>query len=144
MFDAIFRHGLFNADPHPGNYLFQNGRVVFLDFGCVKRYDPTFLPLWMALIRSNLEQDRATFKKAIIAMEMTSDPEHFNFGYFFDAFSFLYTPWLQDRPFAYSPEFVRKTFENFVLAKPDKFRISMVKELIFTNRIQWGVTAHVY
>jgi len=35
--ESILKHGLFNADPHPGNYLFQGGKVVFLDFGCVKR-----------------------------------------------------------------------------------------------------------
>jgi len=29
--------GMFNADPHPGNYLFQpDGKVTFLDFGCVQ------------------------------------------------------------------------------------------------------------
>ncbi len=29
--------GLFNADPHPGNYIFhEGGRVSFLDFGCVQ------------------------------------------------------------------------------------------------------------
>jgi predicted unusual protein kinase regulating ubiquinone biosynthesis (AarF/ABC1/UbiB family) len=31
---------LFNADPHPGNYVFHDdGSVSFLDFGCVKRLD---------------------------------------------------------------------------------------------------------
>ncbi|MGH2758081.1 MAG: ABC1 kinase family protein, partial [Actinomycetota bacterium] len=43
--EAIFRFALssldrfsvFNADPHPGNYLFHDdGTVTFLDFGCVK------------------------------------------------------------------------------------------------------------
>ena len=30
----------FNGDPHPGNYLFRpDGRVTFLDFGLVKRFD---------------------------------------------------------------------------------------------------------
>ena len=39
MFVSIYGHQLFNADPHPGNYLFlPNGRVAFLDFGCVQRY----------------------------------------------------------------------------------------------------------
>jgi predicted unusual protein kinase regulating ubiquinone biosynthesis (AarF/ABC1/UbiB family) len=29
--------GMFNADPHPGNYLFgPDGRIAFLDFGCVQ------------------------------------------------------------------------------------------------------------
>ena len=37
----ITRFCLFNADPHPGNYLFHDdGSVSFLDFGCVKRFQP--------------------------------------------------------------------------------------------------------
>src|SRR5438094_498337 len=43
MFRSIYEHRLFNADPHPGNYLFpDDGRLVVLDFGCVKE-----LPDWM-------------------------------------------------------------------------------------------------
>jgi predicted unusual protein kinase regulating ubiquinone biosynthesis (AarF/ABC1/UbiB family) len=47
--EAIYRffygsyvyHHLFNADPHPGNFLFhEDGSVTFLDFGCVKRLEP--------------------------------------------------------------------------------------------------------
>ncbi|GAA2146258.1 AarF/ABC1/UbiB kinase family protein [Actinomadura napierensis] len=38
---SIRRIGLFHADPHPGNYLFHDdGTVTFLDFGCVKHFDP--------------------------------------------------------------------------------------------------------
>lgn len=34
---SLDRFGVFNADPHPGNYLFHNdGTITFLDFGCVK------------------------------------------------------------------------------------------------------------
>lgn len=33
--------GLFNADPHPGNYFFgPDGRVTFVDFGCVQPLPP--------------------------------------------------------------------------------------------------------
>ena len=38
-YTSMFTHGLFNADPHPGNYLFGPGQVSFLDFGCVKRLE---------------------------------------------------------------------------------------------------------
>ena len=39
VFESLFRHGLFNGDPHPGNYLFMpDGRITFIDFGCVQRY----------------------------------------------------------------------------------------------------------
>ena len=38
VYGTNLRFCLFNADPHPGNYLFHDdGRVSFLDFGCVKR-----------------------------------------------------------------------------------------------------------
>ena len=38
---AIHRLGVFNGDPHPGNYRFSpDGDVTFLDFGMVKRWAP--------------------------------------------------------------------------------------------------------
>ena len=39
VFGSLHHHRAFNADPHPGNYLFERDRVVFLDFGCVQRFD---------------------------------------------------------------------------------------------------------
>ncbi|MBW2528638.1 MAG: AarF/ABC1/UbiB kinase family protein [Deltaproteobacteria bacterium] len=37
VFSSLLRKGLFNADPHPGNYLFEpDGVVTFLDFGCTR------------------------------------------------------------------------------------------------------------
>ena len=37
VYKANLVGGVFNADPHPGNYLFQpDGQVTFLDFGCVQ------------------------------------------------------------------------------------------------------------
>lgn len=36
----LYRHRAIHADPHPGNYLFTpDGRVGILDFGCVRRFD---------------------------------------------------------------------------------------------------------
>lgn len=37
---CLYDHGVMNVDTHPGNYLFhEDGRVSFLDFGCVSRLD---------------------------------------------------------------------------------------------------------
>ncbi|MEZ5251182.1 MAG: AarF/UbiB family protein [Ilumatobacteraceae bacterium] len=37
----MLRLGVFNGDPHPGNYRFSpDGHVTFLDFGMVKRWAP--------------------------------------------------------------------------------------------------------
>lgn len=40
VFTSLYRHHVFNADPHPGNYLFhEDGSVSFLDFGCVREFE---------------------------------------------------------------------------------------------------------
>lgn len=39
-FEQIFHHGLFHADPHPGNYLIKrNLKIALLDFGIIGRLD---------------------------------------------------------------------------------------------------------
>ena len=41
VFKGNLAGGMFNADPHPSNYLFlPDGRVAFLDFGCVQELVP--------------------------------------------------------------------------------------------------------
>jgi predicted unusual protein kinase regulating ubiquinone biosynthesis (AarF/ABC1/UbiB family) len=43
-FGSMHRHGLFQADPHAGNYLLQpDGKVAFLDFGCISEFEPGLL-----------------------------------------------------------------------------------------------------
>src|SRR5262249_32978191 len=95
-FESIFRHGLFNADPHPGNYLFQGERVVFLDFGCVKRFERTFMEKWKTLICAVLEQNRAACREALISLGFFKPGELFHLDFAFDGLSYLYTPWLRD------------------------------------------------
>jgi predicted unusual protein kinase regulating ubiquinone biosynthesis (AarF/ABC1/UbiB family) len=52
-FGSLHRHHLFNADPHPGNYLFHgDGTVTFLDFGCVKEFDPRRVAVMCRLVEA--------------------------------------------------------------------------------------------
>jgi predicted unusual protein kinase regulating ubiquinone biosynthesis (AarF/ABC1/UbiB family) len=37
---SCFKHCLIHADPHPGNYIFPDGKVAILDFGRVKKLAP--------------------------------------------------------------------------------------------------------
>ena len=60
LFGCLFGWGTFDADPHPGNYLFApgGGRVTFLDFGCVKRLPAPVHQAWCRFIRARLDDDR--------------------------------------------------------------------------------------
>jgi predicted unusual protein kinase regulating ubiquinone biosynthesis (AarF/ABC1/UbiB family) len=64
--------GMFNADPHPGNYLFQqDGSVTFLDFGCVQPIAPDRIGFARALHRSAIARDEAGFQQAAAAILQT-------------------------------------------------------------------------
>jgi predicted unusual protein kinase regulating ubiquinone biosynthesis (AarF/ABC1/UbiB family) len=48
----------FNADPHPGNYVFhEDGSVSFLDFGCVKRFRREQVKMMDAIVHNCLRND---------------------------------------------------------------------------------------
>ena len=81
-FGAIYRLHAFNGDPHPGNYLFNpGGKVIFLDFGLVKRFDPAETILFEDLIREMvINRDGAAFRKmveeaGILAVDAPFDTE---------------------------------------------------------------------
>lgn len=54
----LYRFGLLHGDPHPGNYLIlQKEKIGLLDFGCVRKFEKTFLQavidLYIALRDNN-------------------------------------------------------------------------------------------
>jgi predicted unusual protein kinase regulating ubiquinone biosynthesis (AarF/ABC1/UbiB family) len=58
--------GAFNADPHPGNYLFHpDGAVTFLDFGCIQPLPADRLPKSAAVHRAALVGDETGFRRAV-------------------------------------------------------------------------------
>jgi predicted unusual protein kinase regulating ubiquinone biosynthesis (AarF/ABC1/UbiB family) len=57
--------GAFNADPHPGNYLFQpGGQITFLDFGCVQPIVGQRRADAVEVHRAALLRDEAAFARA--------------------------------------------------------------------------------
>jgi len=61
-YEMAFRHQLLHADPHPGNYLFEeDGRVGLLDFGCVKRFDEFWIANYARTALAAFDGDREAF-----------------------------------------------------------------------------------
>ncbi|HYX91320.1 MAG TPA: AarF/UbiB family protein, partial [Myxococcaceae bacterium] len=64
------RHGLFNADPHPGNLVFgEEGTVTILDHGCVREFDPETVRSVAALSRAVREDNRERILDALRRLE---------------------------------------------------------------------------
>lgn len=69
VYKASLMGGLFNADPHPGNYFFQpEGRVVFIDFGCVQPVEGPKVQFARAMHEAAHRQDEAAFARACAGM----------------------------------------------------------------------------
>jgi predicted unusual protein kinase regulating ubiquinone biosynthesis (AarF/ABC1/UbiB family) len=62
---SFYLDGLFNCDPHPGNYLFQDdGRIVFLDYGCCRRFPDERRRLWIAIAQATRRDDPVELEQA--------------------------------------------------------------------------------
>jgi len=58
-YEMAFTHRMLHADPHPGNYLFEeDGRVGVIDFGCVKRFDEFWIANYARAALAALDGDR--------------------------------------------------------------------------------------
>jgi predicted unusual protein kinase regulating ubiquinone biosynthesis (AarF/ABC1/UbiB family) len=138
-FSLTFRHGFLQADPHPGNYLFEaDGMVTFLDFGCTKRFTPEFLAQWRALARTIVDGDRAAFPERFGALGMVSSPKKFDYDAQWQAMRYLYQPFYLPE-FTFTHEFVHGTFDSLVWKNPNKLRLKMPPDWLFVNRLQWGL-----
>lgn len=144
VFGSIVRHGMFNGDPHPGNYLFDgDGRVVFLDFGCVKYFPSEMLTDWRALVRAHLTCDRVAFARQLVALGFLPSTDGFDLDMLFDYFGYFYEPIQEDREFVFTREYNARSFKQ--VFKPDGSatglakKLNMPRDFVFVNRIQWGV-----
>ncbi|MDB4965375.1 MAG: AarF/ABC1/UbiB kinase family protein [Myxococcales bacterium] len=144
VFGSIIRHGMFNGDPHPGNYLFDEaGRVVFLDFGCVKYFPNDMLVNWRALVISHLAGDRQAFAERLITLGFLPSLDGLDAGVLFDYFGYFYEPIQYDREFsftrAYNAQSFKQVFRPDGPAKGLNKKLNMPRDFVFVNRIQWGV-----
>ncbi len=144
VFGSIVRHGMFNGDPHPGNYLFDaDGRVVFLDFGCVKYFPSQMLTDWRALVRAHLTCDRVAFGRQLVALGFLPSTEGFDLDVLFDYFGYFYEPIQEDREFVFTREYNARSFKHVFKADGSAAglskKLNMPRDFVFVNRIQWGV-----
>ena len=139
-FTSIFSHHVFNCDPHPGNYLFcDDGRVAFLDFGCVKHFGDEMVEIWRTYAQAVLHGDKERAKEYVIKMGLAPDPDRYDFEYHHKVMLKLYEPWRTDGPFRFNQHFVSMTWRDFVVENPNKFKTNMPRDWVFANRLQWGL-----
>jgi predicted unusual protein kinase regulating ubiquinone biosynthesis (AarF/ABC1/UbiB family) len=140
-FDLLWRHAIYNADPHPGNYLVAaDGAVTFLDFGCTRRFEPDMILAWKRLARSILDGNQDGMADGFRTLGFVGKEKGFDWKFQYEAMRFMYRPFLEPG-FRYDPEFVTKTFGVLMFDNPNRFRMAMPPAWLFLNRLQWGLNA---
>lgn len=106
-FGAIYRLHAFNGDPHPGNYLFnEGGKVTFLDFGLVKRFDVSETVLFEDLIREMVvNRDSVAFRKIVEDTGILDPDAPFDDDTIEEYFSYYYRYVMTDGPVTFDADY---------------------------------------
>jgi predicted unusual protein kinase regulating ubiquinone biosynthesis (AarF/ABC1/UbiB family) len=140
-FKGLLQHGLFNADPHPGNFLFQpENRIAFLDFGCVQYLDDSMRLASNHLHEAAVQRDELAFAQAVAHMLRTRGGsfERAVVAYVRRCFQPIF-----ESPFRITPQYVRsdvsgvRPLKSELFAK-DKSFVMPPPGWAFMNRLQFG------
>jgi predicted unusual protein kinase regulating ubiquinone biosynthesis (AarF/ABC1/UbiB family) len=114
-FGGIYRVGVFNGDPHPGNYLFEaGGHVTFLDYGLCKVFTPPEVAMFERLITAMVfERDMERFARWSQDFGLLDDASKFGERDVFDYFSHFYEMVLDDRSTTITPEYASESIRRF-------------------------------
>jgi len=141
-FDSLFRHSIYNADPHPGNYLFSPaGDVTFLDFGCIRRFDREMIDDWKHTALAVIEGDRPRFERAFTKLGLAGNPRKFDWDHQWAIMKYLYRPFTATEPFTYTHAYVEESYGKLIFDNPNRFNSGMPPQWLFLNRLQWGLNS---
>ena len=147
VFASIYGLHAFNGDPHPGNYLFRpGGQVTFLDFGLVKRYQPSEVALFEALIRLMVvEHDVPAFRAMLEAHDVLRRDPSLSDADIAGYFGHFYELVMHDRPFTVEPEYSSETVRMYFDANGPYSHVARASNVppafVITQRINLGLTA---
>jgi predicted unusual protein kinase regulating ubiquinone biosynthesis (AarF/ABC1/UbiB family) len=141
VFTGNLLGGRFNADPHPGNYIFHgDGSISFLDFGCVQILDADHVSLARAIHRAALERNEPRFRRDTARLLGTRggsyEPVALDFSR--ECFEPLFaSPFRVDRPYVSGLAARTRELKRHMLAKDGSF-VQLPPNMVFLNRLQFG------
>jgi predicted unusual protein kinase regulating ubiquinone biosynthesis (AarF/ABC1/UbiB family) len=141
---SIHRNGVFNGDPHPGNYRFhKDGSVTFLDFGLVKRWTVGELEQLTPVLDALLAHDEAGTMHAMVEAgfmkaEHRHDPIHV-----WEYVSGPYVPFLTEE-FTFTREWTAQALGRLMdINGPyaDVIQtLNMPTSFVILDRVVWGMS----
>ncbi|MDX2379044.1 MAG: AarF/UbiB family protein, partial [Acidimicrobiia bacterium] len=144
--NAIHRYGIFNGDPHPGNYKFHHdGSVTFLDYGLVKRWSPgeweSLKPSMDAII---VDRDPEKLVRHMESAKFLQAGHGLDPQLVYDYVSSPYVPYLSDE-FTFTRDWMRDTLAVVLdVQGPHQQvieKLNLPASFLILDRVSWGVSA---
>ena len=142
-FGSLYRHGLFNGDPHPGNYLLlDDGRVGFVDYGCIAEFSPTTIEAFKRVIRALNSGDRDEWRTATEALGILRPGAPFPTDVVYDHMHWYWAPILEDQV-EFTPELAaemvrRNTMTTGIGGQINRW-CNVPEGMVFLTRINFGL-----
>ncbi|HMO54525.1 MAG TPA: AarF/ABC1/UbiB kinase family protein, partial [Tepidiformaceae bacterium] len=142
-FGSLYRHGLFNGDPHPGNYLLlDDGRVGFVDYGCIAEFSPTTIEAFKRVIRALNSGDRDEWRTATEALGILRPGAPFPTDVVYDHMHWYWAPILEDQV-EFTPELAAEMVRRNTMTTGIGGHINrccnVPEGMVFLTRINFGL-----
>jgi predicted unusual protein kinase regulating ubiquinone biosynthesis (AarF/ABC1/UbiB family) len=142
---SIIRHGVFNGDPHPGNYRFHaDGSVTFLDFGLVKRWSADE---WLRLepcLDAIIDQQPARLVQAMEDVRFLESGHGLDADEIYAYVSAPYRPYLTDS-FRFTRDFTADTIARVADVNGPYAhvvrKLNLPPSFVILDRVVWGISA---
>jgi predicted unusual protein kinase regulating ubiquinone biosynthesis (AarF/ABC1/UbiB family) len=145
-YGSLHRFRLFNADPHPGNYLFPgDGSVAFLDFGSVKVFPSAVRAAIIRIVEAVIAADRKALADALRHAQFVPRGYEPDWERLLQWLRHFHQPIAVDAEFTYTPEFATSVLRSTTDPRYGPIdilrRLNLPADYLLLNRIQWGVNS---
>ncbi|MCK9518800.1 MAG: AarF/ABC1/UbiB kinase family protein, partial [Dehalococcoidia bacterium] len=142
-FGSIYRHGLFNGDPHPGNYLLlDDGSVAFVDYGCVSEFSDETVAGFGRVLRALIADDREAWRSATEDIGILSKAAPFSTAELYEHMHWYWAPVLEPEV-TFTPELagemIRRNTQTTGLGGQINRYCNVPEGMVFLTRINFGL-----
>jgi len=135
---TLFRHRLYNCDPHPGNYLFmEDNRVAMLDYGCTREFEDGFVHQLANFTAAVHRDDPQELYQACLDIGIFKPDRNYDFDTVRNLIRGFYGPMLEDKEQAI--ELGSMSLKEVVDNKMELNKLSLPAEFLFLLRIRFGL-----
>jgi predicted unusual protein kinase regulating ubiquinone biosynthesis (AarF/ABC1/UbiB family) len=136
---SLFEHGLYNCDPHPGNYLFlPDAKIAILDYGCTREFEPDLVRKLAQLTRAVHADEREGLHRVFLDLGMVREDKPYDFDTARGLVRAFYGPMLRDEVICVDLGEAME-MRHVYKRKRQLLKLTLPGEFLFLFRIRFGL-----